>query len=229
MAAHSRPAEAQIRAVRAVIDRLVSEPTAVARFDGSTHEIFPVAASVAEGEALRDWVVRERAQRTIEIGLGYAVSTLFICEGLLIGGNQPIKHVVVDPYQESRFANCGLQFLEDAGVKALVEHHSAASEIVLPLLVAEAARFDLAFVDGNHRFDAVFVDLFYLGRLLQPGCVIIVDDYQLPGVRRAAAFYVTNLGWSVEKISVADDLHQWAVLRTSPVPDARPYDYFVDF
>jgi predicted O-methyltransferase YrrM len=225
----SRPAEADIRAVQAVIDRLVSETTAIARLDGSMHAIFPVATSVAEGEALRGWVVRERARRTIEVGLGYAISTLFICEGLLIGGNQLIKHVVIDPYQESRFANCGLQFLEEAGVKALVEHHSAPSEIVLPLLVAEATRFDFAFVDGNHRFDAVFVDLSYLGRLLRPGGVIFLDDYQLPGVRRAATFYVANLGWSVEEISGADDFHQWAALRTSRVPDARPYDYFVDF
>jgi predicted O-methyltransferase YrrM len=225
----SRPPEAAIRVVRAVSDRLVSETTAVARFDDSTHAIFPVAASHAEGEALRGWVVRERAQRTIEIGLGYAISTLFICEGLLIGGNQAIEHVVIDPYQESRFANCGLQFLEEAGVRAFVEHRSASSEIVLPLLVAEAGHFDLAFVDGNHRFDAVFVDLLYLGRLLRPGGVIFLDDYQLPGVRRAAAFYVANLGWSLEEISGADELHQWAVLRTSRVPDARPYDCFVDF
>jgi len=31
-------------------------------------------------------------------------------------------------------------------------------------------------VDGNHRFDAVFVDLYYLGRLLRPGGVMFLDD-----------------------------------------------------
>jgi hypothetical protein len=59
--------------------------------------------------------------------------------------------------------------------------------------------------------------------------VIFVDDYQLPGVARAAAFFVTNLGWQLEEVSPADDLHQWAVLRTSEVPDERPFDHFVDF
>jgi hypothetical protein len=41
----------------------------------------PSEHGAAEGEALREWVVRERATRTIEIGLGYGISALFICEG----------------------------------------------------------------------------------------------------------------------------------------------------
>jgi hypothetical protein len=52
--------------------------------------------------------------------------------------------------------------------------------------------------------------------------VLAVDDYQLPGVARAASFFASNLGWTVEEVSPADDLHQWAVLRTSTVPDTRP-------
>ena len=84
-------------------------------------------------------------------------------------------------------------------------------------------------VDGNHRFDRVFVDLFYLGRLVRPGGIVFLDDYQLPGVARAASFYKTNLGWTLEEVSAPDDLHRWAVLRTSALPDARPFDHFVDF
>jgi len=58
---------------------------------------------------------------------------------------------------------------------------------------------------------------------------VVVDDYQLPAVARAASFYLTNLGWSLEAVSPVDDLHQWAVLRTSTVPDTRPFDYYVEF
>jgi predicted O-methyltransferase YrrM len=212
-----------------MIERLASEGVVVARSDRTTHEIFPVAASVAEGEALRRWVIEERARRTIEIGLGYAVSALYICDGLLHDGVDERQHVVIDPYQHSRFADCGLQVLEDAGVRDLVEHHPAGSEIVLPHLADHGARFDLAFVDGNHRFDAVFVDLFYLGRLIRPGGVVFLDDFQLPSIQRAAAFYVSNLQWSLAEVSSPDTLHQWAVLRTSQRPDDRPFDYFVPF
>ena len=89
--------------------------------------------------------------------------------------------------------------------------------------------FDLAFVDGNHRFDGVFVDLIYLGRLVRQGGIVFLDDYQLPAVARAVSFFLTNLGWMLEEVSAADDYHRGAVLRTSAVPDTRPFDFYVEF
>jgi predicted O-methyltransferase YrrM len=212
-----------------VIARLVRDGTAVARSDSTLHDLFPVAASAAEGEALRAWILREKATRTVEIGLGYGISALHICEGLLVNSARASRHVVIDPYQATRFSDCGLQFLDEAGVREMVELHAEDSRISLPRFLDEARSFDLAFVDGNHRFDGVFVDLFYLGRLIRPGGIIFLDDYQLPGVARAASFFTSNLGWTMEEISPPDDLHQWAVLRTSTAPDTRPFDHFVDF
>lgn len=217
------------RRVREVIERLVREGTAIASVDGAVHSLFPVAVSGAEGAALRDWVIHESAEHTIEIGLGYGVSALFICEGLLTKGGAAARHVAIDPHQETSFAGIGLQVLEEAGVIDLLEHHSEESQIALPRFLSEGRSFDLAFVDGNHRFDGVFLDLVYLGRLVRPGGSLFVDDYQLPSVQRAISFCTANLAWTLESMSAADDLHQWAVVRTSDVPDTRPFDYFVDF
>jgi predicted O-methyltransferase YrrM len=188
-----------------------------------------VSVTSAEAEALREWVRREGATHTIEIGLGYGVSALAVCEGLLAAGSDGARHVVIDPFQETRFGGAGLRLLEEAGVLGLVEHHPEESQIVLPRLLAAGRRFDLAFVDGNHRFDAVFLDLVYLGRLLRGGGVVFVDDYQLPAVARAASFCTTNLGWRLEEVSPHDELHQWAVLRTPEAPVERPLHHFVDF
>jgi len=218
-----------VRQVRDVIERLVRDGTAVARSDGSVHKLFPIAITAAEAEALRSWVTREGATRTIEIGLGYGLSALFIGEALVSGGDSSAHHVALDPNQETSFADCGLQFLDEAGLGELVEFHAEESQIALPRFVAEGRSFDLAFVDGNHRFDRVFLDLVYLGRLVRPGGIIFVDDYQLPAIARAVAFCLTNLGWTSEEVSAVDDLHQWAVLRTSLVPDTRTFDHFVDF
>ena len=221
--------EVAIGRIRAVLDRLVGDGTAVARSDGSVHRLFPVAVGAAEGAAIRSWVIREAAVRTVEVGLGYGISALFACEGLLSNGAPDARHVVIDPHQDTRFARCGLQFLGEAGVGGLVEHHAGESQIILPRLVGEGRRFDLAVVDGNHRFDAVFVDLYYLGRLLRPGGIVFVDDFHLPGIARAASFFQANLGWSLEEASTAEDRHHWAVLRTSAEPDTRPFEYFADF
>jgi predicted O-methyltransferase YrrM len=215
--------------VRAVTKRLVRDGVATARSDGTVHRLFPLAVGPAEGAAIRSWVIREAAARTIEIGLGYAISALFVCEGLLATGHPDARHVVIDPNQLTAFARCGLQFLDEAGVRELVEHHAGESQTVLPGLLNEGRRFDLAVVDGNHRFDAVFVDLYFLGRLLRPGGIVFVDDYHLAGIARAVSFFVANLGWLLEEVSTAEDRHHWAVLRTNVEPDTRPFTYFADF
>ncbi len=220
---------AALRQVRQVIERLLHDGTVVARSDGREHRLFPVAIGAAEGEALREWVVREAATRTVEIGLGYGISALFACEGLLRNGDPAASHVAIDPYQTTRFGSCGLQVLDEAGVAWLVEHHPQESQIALPRFLSQGRRFDLAFVDGNHRFDGIFLDLIYLGRLLHPGAIVVVDDYQLPSVARAASFCLTNLGWTLQEVSPLDELHQWAALRTSVIPDTRPFDYYVEF
>jgi predicted O-methyltransferase YrrM len=212
-----------------VIEKLVREGTVVSRSDNITHTLAPRAVPGRLGRALRDLVMSERAARTIEIGLGYGVSTLFLCQGLLLSGVSHPGHVAVDPFQTTGFSDCGLQCLDDAGCRDMVQHYSEESQIVLPRLVAEGRTFDLAFVDGNHRFDRVFLDLIYLGRLVRPGGIVCVDDHQYPAIAWAVSFCLTNLGWTMETVSEADDTHQWAVLRTSAVPDERTFDYFVAF
>jgi predicted O-methyltransferase YrrM len=180
-------------------------------------------------------VVRSGAQRTLEAGLGYAVSTLFICEGLI--ENDGGAHLATDPFQfesltqhRTRYDGVGLRTLEEAGVRDLVEFYAEESQLVFPRLLAEGRRFDLAFLDGNHRFEGVFLDLVYAGRLLADGGIVFADDAQLPGVRRAIDFCVANLGWTVEDEGAEGDVHEWIVLRTGS-PDAfmRPFWELADF
>ena len=115
-------------------------------------------------------------------------------------------------------------------MRDLVELHLEESQVVLPRLLAEGRRFDLAFVDGNHRFEAVFLDLVYCARLLDERRIVFVDDVQLPGVRRAVAFCVANLGWVVEDEGADGDVHEWVVGRTGPAEAfRRPYDELADF
>jgi predicted O-methyltransferase YrrM len=214
--------------VRATIDRVVSDGRVVAA-DGSTRDVFPVAIPSREGEALRRWVLQERPVQTIELGLGYGVSTLYICEALRTIADPDAHHIALDPNQHTAFADCALELVADAGASDLVEHRPYPSQLELPRLLEQGDRFDFAFVDGNHRFDAVFVDLVYLAALVRPGGVVFVDDYQMPSTQRAVAFFVTNRGWVLEEAGDAGAEHHWAALRTATEPDMRPFDHFVDF
>jgi predicted O-methyltransferase YrrM len=217
------------RQLERVISQLFDSGSVVARRDRKVHSVFPIGIPSREGEALRNWVKREDAAATIEVGLGYGISALFICDGLLANGHANARHVALDPNQSSGFSDVGLQVIDDAGATGMLEFYAERSEIALPRLVASGRSFDLAFIDGNHRFDGVFLDLIYLGRLVRPGGVIFLDDYQLPSARKAVRFCVANLGWALQEEGIADERHHWAVLRTAAVPLARDFDHFVDF
>jgi len=220
---------AAVRRVRAVIESLDREGATTVETGGATHDFRTVTVSTGEAEALRRWVVRENAVHTLEIGLAFGYSALHICEGLLLNGAPDPRHVVLDPFQATAYADRGLGILAEAGLVPLTEFHPEPSQLALPRFVAEERRFDLAFVDGNHRFDAVFVDLYYLGRLVRRGGIIILDDTDLPGVARAASFYIKNLGWTVEATAPAGDEHGWTVLRTAGGEDTRDFRHFVEF
>ncbi len=46
-------------------------------------------------------------------------------------------------------------------------------------------RINLAFIDGSHSYEGVAADIAFVTARQQPGDVIIFDDLQVPGVRRA--------------------------------------------
>ena len=215
--------------VRAVIESLDREGSSLVNTGDAKADFRTVTITTREGEALRKWVLAEKAAHTIEVGLAFGFSALYICEGLLLNGNPDPRHVTLDPWQASGYANRGLEILEEAGVKTFIEFHGEKSQLALPQFLKEGRQFDLAFVDGNHRFDAVFVDLYYLGQLVRKGGIIILDDYDLPGIKKAASFFVNNLEWNIEETSAPDDVHQWVVLRTADGEDTRDFRYFVEF
>ena len=222
----------QLQAVR---DRLITAGTVFAP-DGERREIFPIAIGPMEGAALRDRVIEEGALRTFETGLGYAISTLFICEGLITNAGDA-THVSIDPFQmeagpwhSTAYRGLGLRTLEEAGVRGLVEFHEQESQIVLPRLLEQGRTFDLGFIDGNHRFEAVFLDLVYAGRLVKEGGVVVVDDTHLPAIRRAVEFCRDNLAWQVESTGSEGSDHEWFVLRVGPRSRfGRPFTEFADF
>src|SRR4051812_16604451 len=88
-----------VERVREVRERLLAAGV-VDTGDGHPRELSPVAIGLEEGLALRRWVQDEGARRTLETGLGFAIATLFILEGLLADGSD-VNHVAADPYQRT--------------------------------------------------------------------------------------------------------------------------------
>jgi predicted O-methyltransferase YrrM len=162
---------------------------------GRALELAPHSIGREQGQALRALAVAEGAERTIEVGLALGMSALFLCQAILDRGG---RHVAIDPFQQESWNGAGLRTLRDAGVEDMVEVIEEESQLALPRLVAEGREFDFAFVDGDHRFEGVFLDLYFMTRLVKPGGLVLVDDVWMPAVRTAVAYVENNLGGTLE-------------------------------
>lgn len=185
--------------------------------------------SAEDGAYLQEIIAELRPLRTIEIGMAYGISTMFICEALAAVNGA--KHIVIDPYQRSvpdtlvgsdlqpadpGWESLGLYNVERAGYSKLIEFHEEPSYLALPRLVAEGAKVDFAFVDGMHTFDYVLVDFFYLDLMFNVGGMIVFDDMTYPSIRKACRYIVRNRAY--EPVQTAQPTHSkrplnWRLLR----------------
>ena len=135
-------------------------------------------------DLLRDLLIAERAETVIEVGLAYGNSALAIGEALVTAGRPAPRHLILDPYQQEAFSGAGWQVLLSAGLEPIAE------------LLTEGFAADAAFVDGSHRFHEVFVDLYFLRKLVRPGGLVILDDTDHPSVGTAVRYFERNLDWA---------------------------------
>jgi predicted O-methyltransferase YrrM len=184
-----------------------------------------VSISAQDADVLRDLVRAERPTTVIEVGLAYGSSALAIAEALLASGSHEARHVIIDAYQDE-FRDAGWDAMEEAGLGQLCRLVREKSQTALPRLLSEGFEADAAFVDGSHIFHNVFIDLFYLGELVRPGGLVVIDDYDWPSVATAARYFQLNSGWAMEPIAAPTRLR---ALRL-PIPRLEPsLEDFVPF
>jgi predicted O-methyltransferase YrrM len=146
-------------------------------------------------DALCDLLIAEGVETIVEVGLAYGSSALAVGEALVSVGRRRPRHIIIDPLQATEWSNAGWQVLRSAGLDTIARLILQPSSTALPQLLAEGLTADAAFVDGSHRFHEVFVDLYFLRKLVRPGGMIVVDDYWWPSVRTAARYFEANMGW----------------------------------
>lgn len=163
-----------------------------------------VALPQHDCDQVRDLLVDERAGTVVEIGLAYAGSALAVGEALLRAGSRTPRHVVIDPFQYTAYDGVGWELLARAGLEGVAELVTEPSQRFLARLADAGFAADAAFVDGSHHFHNVFVDLHFLGEIVRPGGIVLLDDVWWPSVSAAAAYFETNLGWRPVPGALAD-------------------------
>ena len=170
-----------------------------------------------DSDVLRNQILAENARTVVEIGLAYGSSALAIGEALVSTGSQDASHLIIDAYQR-HFKSVGWEAIVSAGLDTICRLVNERSQTALPRLVTEGFVADVAFVDGSHAFQNVFVDLYFLRDLVRPGGLVILDDCQWPSVGTAVNYYVVNGGWIAEPVKEPTRLRAFRL----PEPPCNP-------
>ncbi|WP_243744692.1 class I SAM-dependent methyltransferase [Streptomyces hainanensis] len=187
-------------------------------------------------DQLRDLLIAEEAETVVEVGLAYASSALAIGEALATVDRPDPRHIIIDPFQEREFSNAGWDLVCSAGLQTIATLIATPSSLALPQLLTEGFVADAAFVDGSHRFHEVFVDLYFLRKVVRPGGLVVIDDDWWPSVHTAVRYYERNLGWTVipdafpgEPAGVGPKGNHGARCKAYRLPDTPSEPSFEDF
>ena len=157
---------------------------------GNTYNYTDSSITYETGMLIYDLIRTFKSEKTLEIGLAYGISTLFICQAHRDNGAG--CHTAIDPSQDVAFKSIGLLNVERTNLKHLLQFHEVPSDQVLPQFCKQKKSFDFAFIDGNHCFDFALVDFFYIDKLLSIGGQIAFDDLWMPGIRKVVSFVLKN-------------------------------------
>jgi predicted O-methyltransferase YrrM len=151
---------------------------------------FKLAGSIdrSEGNYINSIINENKTiVKTLEIGCGYGISSLFICSALSCRENA--LHTIIDPFQYTDYYGIGISNLKNSECKnfrLILEP----SEFALPELArTQTSSFDFILIDGWHTFDHTMLDLFYSNLLLKVGGYLVIDDCRLPSVASAVSYF----------------------------------------
>ena len=176
---------------QAILDEMYNEP----KLPGSSGlvEIDPITRIDETKGAELNRLVRENGTKdSLEIGLAYGFSTIWIMDALASDGH----HIALDPFQSPLWKGVGatqaqrlpgkrFELLEDYSIHALSD------------FIRAGKRFDFIFIDGNHRFDDVLVDFYLSDQALKVGGLMVLDDMWMASIRSVASFVLANRAYEV--------------------------------
>src|SRR5713101_2937997 len=127
-----------------------------------------------------------KPESTFEIGLAYGFSTLYFLAAIHANGRG--SHLAVDPFQENYWHGIGIERARFVGMTEAFQFANETSVMALTRCAREGIKFEIIFIDGNHRFDDVLIDFALAAPICTQGGYIILDDTWMPSIKRAVAF-----------------------------------------
>ncbi|HET6440460.1 MAG TPA: class I SAM-dependent methyltransferase [Anaeromyxobacter sp.] len=155
---------------------------------GVTHSL-DSSVSAWDVETLIEQVRAVAPRVSAEVGLALGISTVAILHAIGPGA----VHHVIDPYQDSHWANLGLSFVRRNGLEERMRFHEAFPEEVIPGL----PELEFAFIDGSHLFDYTMSEFVLVDRKLRVGGRVAFHDIWMPSIRAVIRYVLLNRAYSL--------------------------------
>jgi len=175
--------------------------------EGNRIRMFPTSIPYHEGVMLYNLIRMTKSKKTLEIGMAYGLSTLFMCQAHHDNGSG--QHIAIDPWEKTLWKSIGLSYIQRAGLSDFLSLYETTSHEALPLLLADRECFNVIFIDGNHLFDHTLLEFFYTDKLLKPGGYMIFDDINLPAIRKVLTFILRNRNYQLANEFIESHLPFW--------------------
>lgn len=137
------------------------------------------------GEFLYNLVVEKRLKKSVEIGLGYGSTALFVSAGHKVIGDADSYHIAIDPKQGEKWNRVGVENiakLDYHRFKLIEEPSYIALPKLLSQLVKESSgrkdvnRADLCIIGGWNEYQLSLLDLFYCDLIVEKEGYIAVTE-----------------------------------------------------
>ena len=176
-----------------------------------------------------------RPQSVVEIGTMYAGTSELFAAALMANGYGMLT--TIDPFGGDRVP--GILNAWPVELRRFVDYRAINSMELFSELASHNQRPDFIFVDGNHEYEYALFDLLSAARSIRREGVVIMDNYDLPGVIGACrSFETENAAWqpirfcahpafgSREDRMRLDGLYRIYVAPSSISVGIRPVEFF---
>lgn len=193
--------------------------------DGKMYKI-DISTSILpeQGMCIFNLCKKVKPKMTLEIGFAYGFSTVFFLAG--IKSNNIGSHVVMDPFELTDWHGIGLKKVEELKMDSFFRFLPEFDFNGLPNLAKENLRFDVIFVDGDHRFDFVLMDFTLSDYVIANNGYIIFHDIWMPSIKKVVEFIKKNRS----DYQVYEEIPSPQMIIFKKISsDKRQWDYFNSF
>ena len=195
---------------------------------GDGDQLHPLDANTripqARGDLLYRYCTDVKPELSIEIGLAYGFSTVYLLSALRDQGRG--HHIAIDPLQSSSWHGIGAARARELGMEERFTLIEERSDHALARLALEGCQAQLLFIDGDHRFDGILLDFTLGDRVLAQEGIVVFDDLWMPSVRRVISFVEKN---RADYERLPDRVANAAAFRKIAPADRRAWNHYVDF